>query len=256
MAQSSNKTVIDYLEHCSQEFPERNWLRDLHGDQFTEWTWLQACNELQAVAAWMESEYGDKGCAAGLLSRNRAHWVMADMAIIASGNVSVPIFTTQSVETTNYILGFTDVRVLFLGESENWNRVRAIVPENVQLVALPGVEPPEEHLRWDDIVRENKGCHAKHNCHAGELISLIFTSGTTGVPKGVMQTHDSMLIPMERCRTGFNMREHARFLSYLPLAHVAERQLVLIQSLIYSGEITFNESTLCVNLVPYTPCLG
>ena len=57
-----------------------------------------------------------------------------------------------------------------------------------------------------------------------------------------MQTHDSMLIPMERAARAFSMREHPRFLSYLPLAHVAERQLVEIQSLIHCGTVTFNES--------------
>ncbi|MDJ0848410.1 MAG: AMP-binding protein [Myxococcota bacterium] len=235
-------TVTAYLDRWVEECPERTWLKDRHGDEFATWSWRAARDELQAVAAWLESEYGDGGRRFAILSRNRAHWMLADMAIIASGNVTVPIFTTQSVETTGYILDFADVDVLFLGESENWGKIRSILPNRLQLVALPGVDPGEEHLRWEDLHRENQGRQAAHGCERGELLSLVFTSGTTGVPKGVMQTHDSMLIPMERGRRAFNMRHHPRFLSYLPLSHLAERQLVWIQSLIHCGEVTFNES--------------
>ena len=240
--QDTCNTVTDYLDHWAQKCPQTIWLRDRHGDDFVEWSWQSAREELQAVAAWLQGQYGDNGGAAALLSRNCAHWMLADMAIIASGNVSVPIFTTQSTDTASYILDFTDARVLFLGESENWDGVKAILPPHVQLVALPGVEPEHAHLKWEDIVRDYGGQQAQHQCQQDELLSLVFTSGTTGVPKGVMQTHNSMLIPMERAGRAFNMRDNPRFLSYLPLAHLAERQLVWIQSLIYCGEVSFNES--------------
>jgi long-chain acyl-CoA synthetase len=235
-------TVTDYLDHWAQTCPQTIWLRDRHGDDLVEWSWQSARDELQAVAAWLQAQYGNKGAAAALLSRNRAHWMLADMAIIASGNITVPIFTTQSTDTASYIIDFTDVKVLFVGESENWENIKAILPPQVQLVALPGVEPEQAHLKWEDIVRDHCGQQAQHSCRADDLLSLVFTSGTTGVPKGVMQTHNSMLIPMQRAKRAFNMRHNPRFLSYLPLAHLAERQLVWIQSLIHCGQITFVES--------------
>jgi long-chain acyl-CoA synthetase len=235
-------TVTDYLDHWARTCPETIWLQERHGDEYTQWSWQAARDELQAVAAWLQAQYGNNGAAAALLSRNRAHWMLADMAIIASGNITVPIFTTQSTDTANYILDFTDVKVLFVGESENWENIKAILPAQVQLVALPGVEPEHSHLKWEDIVRDHSGQQAQHNCQADDVLSLVFTSGTTGVPKGVMQTHASMLIPMLRAGQAFSMRHNPRFLSYLPLAHLAERQLVWIQSLIYCGTVTFVES--------------
>jgi long-chain acyl-CoA synthetase len=245
---SRGATVVECLDRWVRESPERTWLRDRQGGDFREWSWRTAREELQTVASWLEAEYGDKGRRFALLSRNRAHWVLADMAIIASGNVTVPIFTTQGVDTTQYILDFAGVEVLFLGESENWERIAPIVPDGVRLVALPGVVPARPHLRWEDIVREHRGGQAQHRGRPDELVSLIFTSGTTGRPKGVMQTHDSLLIPIERARQPFGVRQHSRFFSYLPLSHMAERTLVWIQSLILCGEITFNESM--ATLVP------
>jgi long-chain acyl-CoA synthetase len=239
--QAEDNTVMAYLSRWAQACPEKTWLRDRQGDGFNEWSWRQARNEIQAVAAWLESEHKSDGAKCAILSRNRAHWILADMAIIASGNVSVPLFTTLPADTAEYILSSAEVGVLFLGQSDNWKQISAVVPEHVQLVALPGVEPSEPHLRWEDISRASKGRKAEHRCQHDELISIIFTSGTTGPPKGVIQTHDSMLIPMKRCQSAFSMRDHPRFLSYLPLSHVAERQVVWIQSLIFCGKITFNE---------------
>jgi len=239
---STNNTIIEYLNRWVHESSDEIWLRDRQGDRFTQWSWKEAYAEMQSVAAWLESEYGNDGSRFAILSRNCAHWMLADTAITASGNVSVPIFTTQSVDSAKYILDFSEVRIIFVGESENWSQVSDIVPDHVQLIALPGTGISRPHVKWTDIVNANTGKRATHVCRHDELMSLVFTSGTTGVPKGVMQTHDSMLIPMERAAQAFNMRHNPRFLSYLPLAHVAERQLVWIQSLIHCGTVTFNES--------------
>lgn len=106
--------------------------------------------------------------AKSLKCKIRTHWLPADMAIIAPGNITVPIFTTQSEDTANYILDFTDVKVLFVGEPENWENIKAILPAQVQLVALPGVEPEHSHLKWEDVVRDHSGQQAQHNCQADD----------------------------------------------------------------------------------------
>lgn len=235
------ETIPAYLSARAAQTPERVWLKDRAGEEFTTWTWAQAQREVNSVAAWLEQRYGNQGVVAGLLSRNRAHWVLADMAITASGNVSVPLFTTLLADTAEYIIDFTEAKVLFVGESSNWDSVKSVLPADIQIIAFPGVDPGVEHIKWCDLLAECKGRIPEHVCHADDLQTMVFTSGTTGVPKGVMQTHASMLIPMQRCVDIAEVSPYPRFLSYLPLAHVAERQLIWIQSLIYCGEVTFNE---------------
>lgn len=235
-------TVMTWFDHWVETCPDRTWLRDRKGDIYSEWTWRNAADELQAMASWLESACSSKGTNIAILSRNRAHWILADMAIIASGNVSVPLFTTLPAGTAKYIIDFSEVHMVFVGEAENWDQINTVVPEHVQLVALPGVELSRPHLRWEELAATHAGRTAQHQCEHEELISIVFTSGTTGAPKGVLQTHDSMVVPIERCQRAFSLRHHSRFLSYLPLSHVAERQLVWIQSLIYCGDVTFNES--------------
>ncbi len=237
-------TLTAYVDALTDQHPDRVWLRDRRDDDYDDWTWARARDEAYAAAAWLERRFGADGNNVVILSRNRAHWMLADVAIIASGNVTIPMFTTLAAPTAQYILEFTDAKAMIVGETENWDSIRDVLPEGIELIALPGVELDVPHLKWDDIVAECSGMRPDYECRHDDLISIVFTSGTTGVPKGVMQTHDSMLIPMQRCRAHFQIRPNPRFLSYLPLSHIAERQLVFVQSMVNDGTITFNESLL------------
>ena len=236
-----HRVYPDYFEHWAGEAPDAIWLRDRQGDVFTDWSWARARTEIDAVAAWLEDRFGT-GVAMAILSRNRAHWFLADFAIIASGNVAVPIFTTIPAPSARYVLDFSSTRVLFLGEAQNWSAVRDALPEGIEIVCLPGVEIDEPHFRWEELLAEAAGSRPRHRCRPDDVLSLVFTSGTTGVPKGVMQTHASMIVPVDRFAAAFAIREHPRFLSYLPLSHIGERQLVEGFSLLTRGTVTFNES--------------
>ncbi len=239
MTTVTHSTLIAYLDQWATDTPDKTWLRDRSGEVFAEWTWQQARHEIYAAAAWLEQLYPN-GTRMAILSRNRVHWVMADYAIIAGGNVTIPIFTTLPRGTAEYVLDFSGTKVLFLGETENWEGVREVLPADVQVVTFPGVEVAGAKT-WDDVVSAGGGQSPSHECRGDDLISLVFTSGTTGVPKGVMQTHDSFVIPIERFQVGFQVRDNPRFLSYLPLSHIAERQLVQANSLLNNGVVTFNE---------------
>ena len=237
----AHQTLLDYIDQWAAEHPDSVWLRDRTGDSFTDWTWKQARAEIHAMASVLEERFGN-GSAMAILSRNRAHWFLADFAIIASGNVTIPIFTTLPGPTAEYVLDFSETKVLLLGETANWDAVREILPEGTTIITLPGVDIDEPHLRWEDLTAQAAGASPTYRPKHDDLISLVFTSGTTGVPKGVMQTHDSNVIPMRRFEESFAIREDPRFLSYLPLSHIAERQLVEGHSLLRRGVVTFNES--------------
>ena len=238
----NTQTLLDYVEKNAAEIPQQVWLRDRSGDQFTEWNWSDANSEINAVVAWLEQRYGPSKTNVVLLSRNRAHWMLADLSIIGSGNVTVPMFTTLPASTAQYIFDFTDTRLLILGETDNWDAVKGTLPDGIDIVTLPGVEIELPHTPWEDIVSECSGQRPEFKGAPDDLVSIVFTSGTTGVPKGVMQTHESMIVPMQRGLKPFGLRDHPRFLSYLPLSHIAERQLVEVMSVLFAGTVTFNES--------------
>lgn len=234
------------LDQWAAELPDQVWLRERQGDQFSEWTWKQAHDEIYAAAHWIEQNLAPQTKVA-ILSRNRAHWLFADLAAISAGLVTVPLFTTLNTETAQYILEFSEVELLFLGESENADNILRVLPEHVKVITLPGVELASAHATWEEIAAAGEGKAPSYKCQPEDLVSLVFTSGTTGLPKGVMQTHESMIIPTARFDLAFKLRENPRFLSYLPMSHIAERQLVEIQSLVQHGFVDFNESLATLN---------
>jgi len=239
-------TIPAWLNHRAEQTPNNIWLRDRQGDDYSEWSWSQALADINAAASWMEGEFAPQSKFA-ILSRNRAHWILADFATVTAGNVVIPLFTTLAADTASYILEFAEVEVLFLGEAENWEKIRDIVPASVKIITLPGVECDRAHISWEAIIAAGKGKTPNYSCQPDDLMSLVFTSGTTGLPKGSMQTHNSMIIPTARFDQGFELRDNPRFLSYLPLSHIAERQLVSMHSLLKEGVITFNESMATLN---------
>lgn len=236
----SLQTLPQLLEHWAQCCPERVWLKDLTPDGAREYAWGAARDEVNAAASALEGRFGH-GCRMVLLSRNRAHWFMADLAVIASGNISIGMFTTLPPGTARYVLDFAEARVMFVGEAPNWDKVRKILPDGITLVSLPGVELEEPHLRWEDLVAEGRGSRAHFQPRPDDVMSLVFTSGTTGQPKGVIQTHQSNLLPIRRFREAFGTRDRARHFSYLPLSHIGERQIVEFSSLEGCGEVSFNQ---------------
>jgi long-chain acyl-CoA synthetase len=237
-----HSTLTAYLEQWNQECPDTVWLRQYQGDSSEDWTWAQAHSEINALAVWLESYLEGSGHKLGLLSKNRPHWYFADFGSIAAGHVVVPMFTTLIQETAEYVMSFTDMTLLFVGETANWDQVKQVLPKDITLVCLPGVEIEEDHLCWEDIVAPHRGSMPNYKCQPRDLVSLVFTSGTTGVPKGVMQTHESNIIPTNRGRNAFGLGYGARLFSYLPLAHIAERQIVEVSSLMHRAEVHFNES--------------
>lgn len=237
----SEDTITGLVSHWAKTCPDKLWLRDLRADGSDDYTWAGAYAEIQAIAGMLEDRFGH-GERMGILSRNRPHWFMADLAIIASGNVSVSLFTTLPASTAEYILDFTETRVLFVGETHNWEAVSTVLPEGVTLIALPGVSLQQPHLRWEDLLEEWRGRAPAYECAADDTIALVFTSGTTGLPKGVIQTHSSNLVPIRRFIQAFGIRDNPRYFSYLPLSHIAERQIVEFSSVVVCGEVSFNES--------------
>jgi long-chain acyl-CoA synthetase len=234
-------TLPALVNNWAAECPDQVWLRDLNENGSTDYTWKEASQNINAVAAVLEERVGNKANIV-VLSENCAHWVMADFAVIASGNVTVCMFTTLPGSTAEYILDFAEVKAIFVGETSNWDAISKVLPEGITLFTLPGVEIDQPHTKWEDLLSAGVGRSPNYECKPDDLISLVFTSGTTGVPKGVMQTHESNIIPIERCNDLFAVDVTPRYFSYLPLSHIAERQIVEFSSVVRCGEVWFNQS--------------
>ena len=232
---------VQRLCHWAQTTPDRIYLTQPLGmGQVQDISWAQAADQVRRIAAWLQAQGWPAGSRVAILGKNSAHWVLADLAILMAGHVSVPIYPTFNGEALAYILKHSAARACFVGKMDDSSSL-ASAPESVALVALPLAPAGAAALHWDGLLRNNTPLAGTPQTSADTICTIIYTSGTTGHPKGVVQTFGAMAWGLASATRRISVSDADRFISYLPLAHVAERMLVEQASLRYGGHVFFAE---------------
>jgi long-chain acyl-CoA synthetase len=238
--------ALQRLYHWEASAPDRVVLtQPLAGGVLREYTWAQVMDESRRIAAHLVSLRLEPGSRVAILSKNCAHWLMADFAIWLAGHVSVPLYPTLAAGTIAQILEHSEAVLLFIGKLDGWEAMRPGVPAGLPCIALP-LAPPAAATsgvpRWDDLVQATAPLPGQPLRDADELATILYTSGTTGVPKGVMHSFASFAWSITSALKRVPLTGEARMLSYLPLAHVAERTLIEHGLLATSMHVFFAES--------------
>ena len=145
-----------------------------------------------------------------------------------SGNISVPIYANVNGKTAKYILEHSESVMLFLGklEEDDWNQMKNYIPKNIEKVDYGFYNLDSNFTKWDSIISEYKPTDKVFNISLNDIITIIYTSGTTGIPKGVVLNYKAAATATKNLDLLFPLNENDRFISYLPLSHIAERALV------------------------------
>ncbi len=231
----------DQLLHRGETTPDQLYLSQPMDRVWREWTWAQALAESQRMAVALRGLGLEPGDRVAIISRNCAHWVLADMAIILAGMVSVPIYPTANAETISGILKHSGSRLAFVGKLDDAARQLATVEQELVTVAFPYPGCPGQH-RWDELVAgaEPQGILAKRE--PDDLATLLYTSGSTGEPKGAMHSHGNFAWVGQSLPKALGTRPGDRVLSYLPLSHCTERAYVEASSFYSELTLYFAES--------------
>jgi long-chain acyl-CoA synthetase len=236
------RTLLGDIEHWATEQGERPWLVEKWSAHDRKISWQQGAQEVGAVAAWLASQSEGEGSRIGLLAPNSAHWMLADYAIMGSGGVTVPFFTTMDADSIAYTADFSGVEILLLGAASNWEAVRGSFKPGIPVVLLPGAPAVEGAIPWEEVVSAGSSLPTPAERDENDLATIVFTSGTTGKPKGVMHSMRSLREAAGGVSLMAGTQADARFVSYLPLAHMGERIVVENHALFCGGTVFFNES--------------
>ena len=241
----ANQLPLQRLYHWERSARDRiAFTQPLGGGQVRDYTWGQVVGEARRMAAWLSAQGFEPGDRIAMLAKNSVHWMISDYAIWMAGFVSVPLYPTLAAGTIKQILSHSATKLLFVGKLDGWEAMRAGVPEGLPCVAHP-LAPDDAKKRypgWDDLIAKTKPL-AGEPVRPGEALSTImYTSGTTGTPKGVMHSFANFMAAVQAGLTRIPQNAESRMLSCLPLSHVVERALVEHGQLHTGMRVYFAES--------------
>lgn len=235
---------LENFLYWAEHQPEAVYLKQPVGPNYLDYTYGEVALQISKIAHYLQQKLDpNRPKHIGILSKNCAHWIMADLAISAAGGVSVPFYPTLSAEQLNQVLVHSDCQILFIGKLDQWESIRAGIPSHITLIFTPEHQSPLSESHWTSIEAQTKPLDAMYQADGDELCTIVYTSGTTGSPKGVMLKHKGIMQAINLAKEAAFLQEpNNRFISYLPLCHIAERNFVEFAATASGGTIYFVET--------------
>jgi long-subunit acyl-CoA synthetase (AMP-forming) len=226
-----------FFEREARHPRQRFLVQPIKGGEVQTLTWAEAGHQARCAAHWLRARELPQGSHIALISKNCAHWIIADLAIWMAGHVSVPLYPNLTADSVAHVLEHSEAALAFIGKLDDWPAMSAGVKADLPTISLPLCPDGEFDFTWADLqtcspIQDNPAPAAS------DLATIIYTSGTTGLPKGVMHSFGALAFAAIRGTELFGLGEGDRLLSYLPLCHVAERMFVEMAS-IYTGQTVF-----------------
>jgi long-chain acyl-CoA synthetase len=243
---------LEMLYKWEQEKPNEIYLSQPINGIWHNWTWAEVGQEVRKMAAYLKSLDLPAQSKIGLLSKNCAHWIMTDFAIMMAGHTSVPLYPNLSADTLGKILIHSETKLLFVGKLDGFAAMQPGIPADMPCITFPFYS--EDYPEWNALVKDVTPLIDNVIREEKELATIIYTSGTTGDPKGVMHKFFNFSFATTNAVKALPFNNES-FFSYLPLCHIAERLLVQMGSLYTGGKVYFAESleTFAANLSEASP---
>lgn len=242
--QSPNTPIpspLEMLYHWEKTAPDKLFLRQPINDVWHTWTWKEACQEIRRMAAALQAMRLPSHSHVAIISKNCAHWILSDLAIMMAGHVSVPLYPNLTAHSVRQILEHSEAPLVFVGKLDNWEAMKDGVPEGVQVISYP-YYGPKGYLHWEKLISQHQPLQGQPLREGSEPGTLIYTSGSTGKPKGVMHKISNFSYASYHTNQMVGLHASERFFSYLPLAHIGERFFVEMGVLYSGGDVSFTES--------------
>lgn len=246
---TAEATLLDLFEDRVRDDGSRVAMR--YRDETGAWrsiTWADYGRAVHEIASGLAAIGVKPGDRVGILAWNRPEWHEADLGILRASAISVPVYPTSAGQQVAYVLRHSDSRVCFVGDREQLDRVRD------QLAELPALECI---VVFDDVgalddplvrtIEELRALGAESPIvppavSPEHVATLVYTSGTTGPPKGAVITHKNAMATLRSVTRVVPLTEQERFLSFLPLSHITERSVSHFGLVASGGETWFARS--------------
>ncbi|MGI9133353.1 MAG: AMP-dependent synthetase/ligase, partial [Rhodoferax sp.] len=235
----AGETIAALFWNAVQQRGDRVWLRQKHLGLWRSWSWNQTAQAVREIGGGLLSLGFAPGDCASILANTVVEWVWADLAVLSAGGVSNGIYPTDAPSQVEYLCQDSRTRILFVEDDEQLDKalaVRAQLPLLCKIVVfdmegLHGLNDPGV-IGLDALRRLGADYLAQHPqalqqridaCQPEDLAILVYTSGTTGKPKGAMHRHAGLVYTVRGYNTLVAQTEADERMCFLPLCHIAER---------------------------------
>ncbi|HKC35905.1 MAG TPA: AMP-binding protein, partial [Chitinophagaceae bacterium] len=224
-----------------KENPDRIFLRQPINGVWKTWTRAQAGDEARRIAKGFHSLGLKKGDHIAILSKNCAEWIIADIAIMMAGCISIPIYPTLSASAIEPILIHSEAKAIIIGKLDDFKSQSNGIPANMIRISVTAYGISEKNS-IEELIANNEPLQTVYKWNNDEILTIIYTSGTTGKSKGVMHIAGTFGATLTAAIPQLELPYQPELISYLPLSHIAERVGVEMNALFTCGIISFAES--------------
>jgi long-subunit acyl-CoA synthetase (AMP-forming) len=234
-------TMAEAFRHTVEHVPDRVAVRTK--DDSVSLTWSELRDRVDALAGGLAKLDVQPGDTVALMFGNRPEFHIADLAVMTLGATPFSIYQTYTPDQIEYIVSDADAKVAIIEEQfrETFLKAREGLPELEHVIVVDGGGGDDGTLRLEDVEGSNPDFDVDASWRAVEpedVLTLIYTSGTTGPPKGVELTHSNLLAAIGTIDEIIDFPDEAKVISWLPSAHVAERNAHHYIPIAYAGQVT------------------
>lgn len=240
-------TIYGNFAAAAARYPRRTALRHRVRGRYADITYDELKVAVDAVAANLRRLGIARGDAVAIMSANRPEWAMADLAALKLGAVVVPIYTTLPVPAVKYILDDSRAKLVFVQDASLFRVVGNLRREGIGLEAVvlfdaSGADDKAAFVPFDALRKPAPaGEDAAQEISSDDAATVVYTSGTTGEPKGVVLTHRNVVADAAAIIERFRVTADDKFVSFLPLSHMFERTCGYYVMLFAGGSIAYAE---------------
>ena len=230
-------TLTQLFFESVDRFREKTAFRSIVADGFRDLTYREVLQRARTVAVALQGMGLERGNRIALLSDNRAEWSQTDYGALCAGMPLVPVHSTLTAAQAAYVIRDSGARIVFTSQSDQLEKVRKAVESCPEVTTVVCFDPPPEdaegvmgweeflevgrrraHELSEDVFREKALSVGPHDC-----ATILYTSGTTGDPKGVVLTHNNIYSNVKSTTAVIPFDETDTTLSFLPLSHILQR---------------------------------
>ncbi|ELB1137741.1 AMP-binding protein [Vibrio parahaemolyticus] len=226
------------------ERPNEVYLKQIINRQFVEFTYAEVADQALKLVSALRGLGIQPGDKVALVSKNCAEWFICDLAMMLGDYASVPIFPTAGADTIEYCVTHSESKALIGGKLDDpaaTQQVIDAIPELIS-IALPYDSAPQCQYQFKALIANAVPSEERPQHYDDKLMSLVYTSGTSGLPKGAMLTYGAFSWSVQQLINHIGIQANDRLFSYLPLAHITERVYIFGSSIMGGVPTAFPES--------------